>query len=124
MHGERKLAEAGCHDLRGCLWAQQQLRDMARDLLTEGADTGDLRDDVAPDELASYCLHALTAASSLPSKAVVRGATTSETRVASRIPTHAAARLSEELRGSREKTFSLSNGCWRSLWVIRTTRRL
>ncbi len=52
--------------------AQQQLRDMIRDLLTEAAETGDLRDDVAPDELASYCLHALTAASSLPSKAAVR----------------------------------------------------
>lgn len=34
--------------------------------------TGDVRDDVAPDELANYCLHALTAASSLPSKAAVR----------------------------------------------------
>jgi AcrR family transcriptional regulator len=52
--------------------AQQQLRDMIRDLLTEGAETGDVRDDVAPDELASYCLHALTAASSLPSKTAVR----------------------------------------------------
>jgi AcrR family transcriptional regulator len=52
--------------------ARQQLRAMIRDLLTEGAKTGDLRDDVAPDELASYCLHALTAASSLPSKAAVR----------------------------------------------------
>jgi AcrR family transcriptional regulator len=52
--------------------AQQQLRDMIRDLLTEGAETGDLRDDVAPDELASYCLHALTAARSLQSKAAVR----------------------------------------------------
>jgi len=52
--------------------AQQQLRDMIRDLLAEGAKTGDLRDDVTPDELASYCLHALTAASSLPSKAAVR----------------------------------------------------
>jgi AcrR family transcriptional regulator len=52
--------------------ARQQLRDMIRDLLTEGAETGDLRDDVAPDELASYCLHALAAASSLPSKAAVR----------------------------------------------------
>jgi len=29
--------------------AQQQLRDMIRDLLTEAAETGDLRDDVAPD---------------------------------------------------------------------------
>jgi AcrR family transcriptional regulator len=52
--------------------AQQQVRDMIRDLLTEAAETGDLRDDVAPDELAKYCLHALAAASSLPSKAAVR----------------------------------------------------
>ncbi len=52
--------------------AQQHLTDIIRDLLTEAAETGDVRDDVAPDELASYCLHALTAASSLPSKAAVR----------------------------------------------------
>jgi AcrR family transcriptional regulator len=52
--------------------AQRQLRDMIRDLLTVGAETGELRDDVAPDELASYCLHALGAASSLRSKAAVR----------------------------------------------------
>jgi len=52
--------------------AQQQLRDMIRDLLIEAAETGDVRDDIAPDELASYCLHALTAASSLPSTAAVR----------------------------------------------------
>jgi AcrR family transcriptional regulator len=52
--------------------AQQHLRDMIRDLLADAAGTGDLRDDVAPDELASYCLHALAAASSLPSKAAVQ----------------------------------------------------
>jgi len=52
--------------------AQQQLHVMIRDLLAEGAKTGKLRDDVAPSELASYCLHALAAASSLPSKAAVR----------------------------------------------------
>ena len=52
--------------------AQRQLRDFIRDLLTEGVEAGDIRDDVAPDDLASYCLHALTAASSLPSKAAVR----------------------------------------------------
>ncbi|MDQ3343656.1 MAG: TetR/AcrR family transcriptional regulator [Actinomycetota bacterium] len=52
--------------------AQRQLGDFIRDLLTEGADGGELRDDVAPGELANYCLHALTAASSLPSKAAVR----------------------------------------------------
>ncbi len=52
--------------------AQQQLSELIQDLLSEGAKTGDLRDDVAPEELASYCLHALTAASGLPSKAAVR----------------------------------------------------
>jgi hypothetical protein len=45
---------------------------MLRELITQAMQTGSVRDDVAPDELASYCLHALTAASSLPSKAAVR----------------------------------------------------
>jgi AcrR family transcriptional regulator len=52
--------------------AEGQLRHMIRELLTEGARIGELRDDVAPEELASYCLHALAAASSLRSKAAVR----------------------------------------------------
>jgi AcrR family transcriptional regulator len=52
--------------------AQQQLSDFIRDLLTEAAETGKVRDDVTPDELASYCLHALAAARSLPSRAAVR----------------------------------------------------
>ena len=52
--------------------AQQQLNDLVRDLLTEAAETGDVRDDVAPDELARYCLYALAAASILPSDAGVR----------------------------------------------------
>jgi AcrR family transcriptional regulator len=49
--------------------AEQQLRRMIRDLITEAQNSGDVRDDVGPNELASYCLHAITAASSLPSKA-------------------------------------------------------
>ena len=52
--------------------AQQHLTGIIRDLLSEAAQTGDVRDDVAPEELASYCLHALTAASSLPTEAAVR----------------------------------------------------
>ena len=52
--------------------AHQQLSDFLQDLLTKGAATGDLRGDVAPEELASYCLHALAAAGSLPSRAAVR----------------------------------------------------
>jgi AcrR family transcriptional regulator len=52
--------------------AQQQVHDMIKELLIEAAETGDVRDDVAPEELASYCLYALGAASSLPSEAAVR----------------------------------------------------
>ena len=52
--------------------AEQQLRHFIRDLLTEGARSGDLRTDVAQDELAGYCLHALMAARHLPSRAAVR----------------------------------------------------
>jgi AcrR family transcriptional regulator len=52
--------------------AHDQLGTFVRDLIVEGAKAGALRDDVAPQELASYCLHALTAASALPSKAAVR----------------------------------------------------
>ncbi|MEA2300944.1 MAG: hypothetical protein QOE44_1479, partial [Solirubrobacteraceae bacterium] len=52
--------------------ARQQLKDFIRDLLAEVATHGDLRRDVASDELATYCLHALTAAPSLASEAAVR----------------------------------------------------
>ncbi len=52
--------------------AQQQLIDLIRDLLTAAVETGGIRGDVAPDELAIYCLHALTAAGSLSSEAAVR----------------------------------------------------
>jgi len=52
--------------------AQRHLRGMIRDLIAAGAATGVIRNDVAPDELASYCLHALAAARGLPSKAAVR----------------------------------------------------
>lgn len=51
--------------------AERRLRDMIRDLLAEGAQSGDLRDDVAPEELADYCLHALGADGSMPSGASV-----------------------------------------------------
>lgn len=51
---------------------QQQLVDLFSDLLTEAAASGAIRRDVAAGELAGYCLHALTAASSLPSRAAVR----------------------------------------------------
>jgi AcrR family transcriptional regulator len=52
--------------------ARRQLRDLIRDLVSDGATVGQVRTDVAPDELATYCLQALTAAGSLPSEAAVR----------------------------------------------------
>jgi AcrR family transcriptional regulator len=52
--------------------AEQHLRELLRGLIAEAADTHQVRDDVPPDELASYCLHALTAAGRLPSKPAVR----------------------------------------------------
>jgi AcrR family transcriptional regulator len=61
VHRDEHLAEAHRH-----------LNDFIRDLLTAAAGTGDVRDDVAPDELASYCRHALGAAGHLPSRAAVR----------------------------------------------------
>jgi AcrR family transcriptional regulator len=61
LHGDEQVARA-----------QQQVRILIRDLLIECSRSGDARDDIPPDELASYCLHALAAASGLPSRAAVR----------------------------------------------------
>ncbi len=70
-HHDAELA-AFLHRDEQVAHAQQQLRNMIRDLLSEGVEAGNVRGDIAPDELASYCLHALTGASGLPSKAAVR----------------------------------------------------
>lgn len=61
LHGDRQVPRA-----------QQQVHQMIRELLTEAAEIGEVRDDVSPAELASYCVHALVAASGLPSKAAIR----------------------------------------------------
>lgn len=61
LHRDHQVAEA-----------RERVRDMVRELLSDGAEVGELRSDVAPDELATYCLHALMAARSLPSKIAVR----------------------------------------------------
>jgi len=51
--------------------AQHQLHDLVTSLVTEAIQAGELRSDIPPAELAAYCLHALNAASSLPSQAAV-----------------------------------------------------
>jgi AcrR family transcriptional regulator len=52
--------------------AQKHLHDLITELVAAGAQNGSLRDDVAPAELASYCLHALNAASGLTSEPAVQ----------------------------------------------------
>jgi AcrR family transcriptional regulator len=59
------------HSGEHAVHAQQQLNDMIRDLLAEGASSGDVRNDIAPEELAAFCLHALAAAGTLPSEDAV-----------------------------------------------------
>ena len=52
--------------------AQDHLRQLLAGLMTEATATGEVRQDVRPEELATFCLHALTAAGSLPSEAAVQ----------------------------------------------------
>jgi AcrR family transcriptional regulator len=51
--------------------AERHLREMLRDLVADAVATGDVRDDVPPDELVTYCLHSIAAAGGLASKAAV-----------------------------------------------------
>jgi AcrR family transcriptional regulator len=51
--------------------AQKHLQTFLGDLVAAGVRSGDLRDDVPVEELASFVLHALSTASTLPSKEAV-----------------------------------------------------
>ena len=61
LHGDDRVSQAERH-----------LRRMIRDLVVDAARDGGVRNDVDADELATYCLHALSAASGMPSKAAAR----------------------------------------------------
>lgn len=72
-HGHRDADLAAfLHRDERVVRAQHQVHDLISDLLVDAAATGEVRDDVAPGELADYCLHALAAAGSLRSKAAIR----------------------------------------------------
>jgi AcrR family transcriptional regulator len=70
-HHDTELA-ALLHQGEHLARAEQHLRELLADLLTECCKSGDVRHDVSPQELATYCVHALGAASGLHSKAAVR----------------------------------------------------
>ncbi|WP_340682769.1 hypothetical protein LCL61_29450 [Amycolatopsis coloradensis] len=52
--------------------AREHLKGFVETPIADGARSGDLREDVPPAELATFCLHALTAADRMRSKAAVR----------------------------------------------------
>lgn len=67
------------HELAGLLHegehmahAETALTSFIEDLLRAGVEAGEIRADIPPGELATYCIHALSAATRLPSKAAVR----------------------------------------------------
>lgn len=70
-HHDRELAALLHRDER-VDQAEHDLRAMVRVLIADAATSGELRDDVPPGELATFCLHAITAAGSLASAAAVR----------------------------------------------------
>lgn len=52
--------------------AERLLSDFVRDLLVDAAKAGDVRSDIAAEELAAYCIHAIGAASALRTKPAVQ----------------------------------------------------
>jgi AcrR family transcriptional regulator len=52
--------------------AHQRLTRLIEDLLSQAARSGDVREDIAPGELAEYCVHALAAATAIRSEAALR----------------------------------------------------
>jgi AcrR family transcriptional regulator len=74
-HGRHDSALAAFlhHDEHGSKRrALHKVADLFRDLIAEAAARGEVRKDVSPAELASYCINALAAARSLKSEAALR----------------------------------------------------
>jgi AcrR family transcriptional regulator len=69
-HGDQQLASL-LHSGEHVQKAQAHLRDFIGALIAEATAAGEVRSDVPPAELAGFCLHALTAAGTLPSHAAV-----------------------------------------------------
>jgi AcrR family transcriptional regulator len=67
-HGGGTDLAALVHQDRHVKGIEDQLRRFVRDVIVDAANAGHVRRDIPPDELASYCLHALSAAASPASK--------------------------------------------------------
>jgi len=64
--------EALLHRHEHLAHAQRRLSELIRELIVECVKAGEVRKDVSPEELATYCLHALGAAVSLRSRTAVQ----------------------------------------------------
>ncbi|WP_181387601.1 hypothetical protein [Streptomyces sp. Act143] len=71
-HGHGPEVGAALHRGAHVARAERHLLRFVGDLLAEGAAAGEVRDDVAPEELAAYGLHALGAAGGLSSETALR----------------------------------------------------
>jgi AcrR family transcriptional regulator len=69
-HADRELATL-LHRDEQVAHAQKQLHNLISGLIRDAQREQGIRDDIAPSELATFCLHALTAASRATSKAAV-----------------------------------------------------
>ena len=69
-HHDTELA-ALMHRQAHVTQAEHKLRRLIRQLLVDAQQEGRVRDDLEADELVTYCLHALTAASRMPTRAAV-----------------------------------------------------
>jgi AcrR family transcriptional regulator len=67
-HQDRSELASLLHQGEHAIRAQRHLHEFVTSLIAEAAKRGEVRDDVPPAELATYCLHALTAASSMPNQ--------------------------------------------------------
>ena len=70
-HHDAELAALLHRDER-VVHAEHELRAMVGDVIREAAEAGHVRNDVPPDELATFCTHAIGAAGRLGSRAGVR----------------------------------------------------
>jgi len=71
-HADSELTEFLHHQGRQVARAEAKLNDLIEALITKGAKAGQLRKDIAAEELTNYCMHALTGAHKLRSKAAVQ----------------------------------------------------
>ncbi|MFJ7948762.1 hypothetical protein ACIQ6K_34800 [Streptomyces sp. NPDC096354] len=67
-HGHHAEIAAVLHQGSHVAHAERQALRFFSELVAEGAEAGEVRDDVSPDEPAAYRLHALAAAGALPSR--------------------------------------------------------